>query len=69
MFNTNSKINNNLAIQCPRLRKPSYGMVVPEDCTLSRKGYGAQCAFACNQGFKLIGPTMRLVPRVFDSDL
>ena len=48
-----------LAIKCPRLRKPNYGMISPTDCAETKKLYGAQCAFACNPGFQLQGPSIR----------
>jgi Sushi repeat (SCR repeat) len=47
------------AIRCPALRVPSYGRIYPADCSAQKQPFGKQCAFACNQGFQLQGPSLR----------
>ena len=48
-------------VKCGRLRKPSYGMITPSSCSESKQVLGAQCAFACKPGFKLMGASIRLI--------
>lgn len=47
------------AIKCGRLRKPSFGAIYPESCSQRKMPFGQRCAFACQPGFRLEGPTLR----------
>ena len=47
------------AIKCGRLRKPSFGAIYPETCAQRKMPFGQRCAFACQPGFELTGPSLR----------
>ena len=47
------------AVKCGRLRKPSFGAIYPENCAQRKMPFGQRCAFACQPGFRLTGPSLR----------
>lgn len=46
-------------VKCPRLRKPNFGKIYPAHCSTQESWYRGRCAFACDPGFMLQGPTLR----------
>ena len=46
-------------VKCPRLRRPNFGAIYPNNCNIQKSPFGGRCAFACNPGFTLQGPTLR----------
>ena len=48
-----------LAVKCSRLRQPAFGAIYPESCGQRKMPYRQRCAFACQPGFRLQGPSLR----------
>ena len=47
------------AVKCSRLREPAFGAIYPESCGQRKMPYRQRCAFACQPGFALQGPSLR----------
>ena len=53
------KVHFFLAVKCGRLRQPAFGAIYPESCGQRKMPYRQRCAFACQPGFRLQGPSLR----------